>query len=325
MLLVQRFLKKGKPVTKGAVTDTHPFSFLRKNGYVCAQKRTNNLLTKSEYMPNASLIISVYNNVPFLNAVLRSVNEQTWNDFEIIISEDGEHQEMRDFLNSFAFVHTWKHVHQEDLGWRKNKALNQAIQASNTDYLVFIDGDCVLHPRFMEMHLKMAKEGCVLGGKRLKLNKQLTREFLDGSRTHRNLGSFLTKNIFQIRNLHIRYPEESFFIAPEGFFGFLIRFRKIKELRGCNMSFYKKDLLNLNGFDEDYIKPAIGEDADPSWRLKKAGLKLRSVRNLAVVYHLHHDEVWSEQNENARLMQEKMEKGQFKCLNGILKLTDSSK
>lgn len=272
-------------------------------------------------MPKASLIISVYNNVPFLEAVLRSVNEQTWNDFEIIISEDGEHQEMREFLNSFAFVHTWKHVHQEDLGWRKNKALNNAIQASSTDYLVFIDGDCVLHPRFMEMHLKMSKKGCVLGGKRLKLNEPLTLAFMDGSCTHRNIGNCLIKNILNVRNLHLRYLEESVFIAPGSLFSFLILFRKIKELRGCNMSFFKKDLMYLNGFDEDYIKPAIGEDADPSWRLKRAGFKMRSVRNLAVVYHLHHEEVWNEQNENIKMMQEKMEKDHFICLNGIQKIT----
>lgn len=276
-------------------------------------------------MPKASLIISVYNNVPFLNAVLRSVNEQTWNDFEIIISEDGEHPEMRTFLNGFSFLHSWKHVHQEDLGWRKNKALNNAIKASSTDYLVFIDGDCVLHPRFMEMHLKLAKEGCVLGGKRLKLNEQLTQEFLNGDRMHQNLGNYLIRNIFHMRKLHIRFPEESFFVSPNHFFRFLLFFRKIKELRGCNMSFFKKDLLLLNGFDEDYIKPAIGEDADPTWRLKLAGYQLRSVRNRAVVYHLDHEEVWNEQNENSKLMQEKMEMGHYKCLNGIIKFTESTK
>jgi len=271
-------------------------------------------------MPKASLIISVYNNIPFLKAVLHSVNEQTWNDFEIIISEDGEHQEMREFLNRFPFVHPWQHLHQEDLGWRKNKALNNAIQASNSDYLVFIDGDCVLHPCFMEMHMRMAKEGYILGGKRLKLNEPLTKEFLEGKRSYRDIGSYLIKNAFRVRLLNIRFPEEAFVCSPNGLFGILPRIRKIKELRGCNMSFYKKDIIILNGFDEDYLRPAIGEDADPTWRFKLAGYKLRSVRNLAVVYHLNHDEVWSEQNENARMMHEKQENGHFKCLNGIQKI-----
>lgn len=270
-------------------------------------------------MPKASLIVSVYDNVPFLKAVLRSVNEQTWNDFEIIISEDGEHPEMREFLELFPFLHPWQHLHQEDLGWRKNRALNRAILASNTDYLVFIDGDCVLHPRFMEMHVRKAKPGCVLGGKRLKLNDELTRGFLDEDLTYRDLSKYLLTNIFSLRKLRVRFPEESVFVAPESLLRYLLHFRKIKELRGCNMSFFKQDLLDLNGFDEDYIKPAIGEDADPTWRLNGIGLQLRSVRNLAVLYHLNHDEVWNEQDENVKLMLEKREKSLYRCINGINK------
>lgn len=304
------------------IPSEYEFLYLRKNAYVCALKKFDTFVTKPVSMPKASLIISVYNNIPFLNAVLHSVNEQTWNDFEIIISEDGEHQEMGEFLSRFPFVHPWQHLHQKDLGWRKNKALNKAIQAAKSDYLIFIDGDCVLHPCFMEMHMRRSKEGYILGGKRLKLNEALSKEFLEGKRSYRNIGSYLMKNVFRVRQLNIRFPEEAYVCSPDGLFGILPRIRKIKELRGCNMSFYKKDILILNGFDEDYIKPAIGEDADLTWRFKMADFKLRSVRNLAVVYHLYHHEVWSEQNENVSMMNEKQKKGRVQCLNGIKKLND---
>lgn len=50
----------------------------------------------------ASLIISVYKNTKFLNVVLESLRYQTENDFEIIISEDGDSDEMRNFLISNA-------------------------------------------------------------------------------------------------------------------------------------------------------------------------------------------------------------------------------
>jgi glycosyltransferase involved in cell wall biosynthesis len=277
----------------------------------------NTSVMNSDSQPKASLIISVYNNIPFLEAVLDSVNHQTWNDFEIIVSEDGEHEDMRTFLNRFPFRHPWQHLHQEDDGWRKNKALNKAIQASHSDYLVFVDGDCVLHPRFMEMHHRMAKEGSILGGKRLKLNGALSKEFMEGKRTHRNIGLFLLKNLFRLHQMNIRFPEEAFFLSPTGITGLIVHMRKIKELRGCNMSFYKKDILLINGFDEDYIKPAIGEDADLTWRFRMAGFKLRSMRNLAVQYHLHHRENWNEQEDNAQMMARKKEKGLFYCLNGI--------
>jgi len=54
------------------------------------------------------------------------------------------------------------------------------------------------------------------------------------------------------------------------------------------MSFSKKAIIAINGFDEDYILPAIGEDIDLSWRFIQAGFKHKSVRNMAVQYHLHH-------------------------------------
>jgi len=276
-------------------------------------------------MPKASLIISVYNNIPFLNAVLHSVSEQTWNDFEIIISEDGEHEEMQAFLNRYPFKHSWQHLHQEDVGWQKNKALNKAILAAKSDYLVFIDGDCVVHPKFMEMHLRMAKEGYILGGKRLKLNNALSKALLNGERTYGDIGLYVWKNLLRLHTLGIRFPEEAFVISSNGILVQLARLRKIRELRGCNMSFFKKDILLINGFDQDYCKPAIGEDADITWRFKLAGFKLRSVRNLAVVYHLYHPEIWNEQNENAKLMKEKQKQGDYLCLNGIKTLHQLTK
>jgi len=275
------------------------------------------LLMKTISLPKASLIISVYKNIPFLNAVLLSVNEQSWNDFEIIISEDGEYQEMQDFLGHFPFKHNWQHLHQEDVGWRKNKALNKAILAAKSEYLVFVDGDCILHPKFMEMHYRLSREGYILGGKRLKLNTSLTQEFLEGVKTYQDIDNYLVRNLFKIKRLGIRFPEESFFISIKGLFGPLARFRKIKELRGCNMSFYKNDILSINGFDEDYLKPAIGEDVDITWRFRMAGFKFRSVRNLAVVYHLYHREIWNDQIENSKMMNKKQKDGHYYCLNGI--------
>jgi glycosyltransferase involved in cell wall biosynthesis len=280
------------------------------------QKKSMNVAPQ----PKASLIISIYNNIPFLEAVLHSVNNQTWNDFDLVISEDGEHEAVHQFINSFPFKHPWQHLHQRDIGWRKNIALNQAIQAAQSDYLVFIDGDCILHHRFMEMHHRMAKQGHILGGKRLKLNDALSKDFLEGIQTDRTIESFLLKNIFRLSKMGLRFPEEGFFFSPSGWMKPIVRLRKIKELRGCNMSFYKKDILSINGFDEDYLKPAIGEDADLTWRFLMAGYKLKSVRNLAVQYHLSHPENWNEQKENLRLMRDKQKKQLYRCLNGICKL-----
>ena len=93
----------------------------------------------------ATLIISVYKNVPFLKTVLDTLHYQTVKDFEIIISEDGEDEAMKNFIKQYPFEQKYKHITQKDEGWRKNTCLNNAIKASQEDWLIFIDGDCVLH------------------------------------------------------------------------------------------------------------------------------------------------------------------------------------
>ncbi len=269
----------------------------------------------------ASLIVSIYDNLPFLMAVLETLQRQTCSAFEIIISEDGEHPHIEEFLRHFPFKQPWKHLTQPDLGWRKNKALNRAVEASSTNYLIFIDGDCLLHPRFVEMHVSYATKGYVLGGKRLKLDPSTTQLLLDGTLSLNQLFAYCLKRLPSLQKNGLRFLEEGLFLSPNRFLGFLTKCRTIKELRGCNMSFFKSDLLDVNGFDEDYTLPAVGEDADITWRFLKKGLRLISLRNLAVEYHLYHREVWDQQNENLLLMKQKMEVGLYRCENGIVKST----
>ena len=92
------------------------------------------------------------------------------------------------------------------------------------------------------------------------------------------------------------------------------------QLKGCNMSCSKKAIYAINGFDEDYIRPAIGEDIDLTWRFEKAGYRLKSVRNLAVQYHLYHKENWIDQSENIKEMEEKKARNEYICKNGIDKI-----
>lgn len=269
--------------------------------------------------PKATLIISVYNNINFLEVVLDSVTAQTFKDFEIIISEDAEHEHMKAFLGNYAFKNPWQHLTQADSGWRKNRALNRAILSAKADYLVFIDGDCVLHPRFMENHLHLAKENLVLGGKRLKLNEKATVLFLNRSLKPSDINPYLFFNLPHLRKDGFRYLEEGFYINPHGILGCIPKVRTLKNITGCNMSFSKKSIMSINGFDEDYTLPAIGEDIDLIWRFLKAGYHLGSVRNLAVQYHLHHKENWVNQDLNIKILKEKQKKGDFRCRNGIEK------
>src|ERR1035437_3306622 len=199
----------------------------------------------------ASLIIAIYNNTRFRKTVLYSIHYQTEKDLEIIIAEDGESPVVKVFLEEYPFEQPWQHVTQPDMGWQKNKAMNMAIRTAKADWLIFIDGDCVLHHRFVEMHLRYSDENHVLAGKRVKLDKSSSGFILENSSNIRFLQRHLLNKLIFGKGL-IRYIEEGFFISPDGILGFIPRVRTLNHLTGSNMSFSKKAIYSINGFDEDY-------------------------------------------------------------------------
>lgn len=255
----------------------------------------------------ASLIISVYKDKETLLAILRSLEKQTEQDFEVIISEDGEDEKMAALVASYKWRWPMQHLTQADEGWRKERALNQAVVAAKSDWLVFIDGDCVLHPRFMEYHIRYQQRGVMLAGKRVKLNADLS------ERCKREEKIAFLLYLFWRRGC--RYVEEAFYCGLAQWLR-----RPVKHLVGSNMSMSREDLLAINGFDENYTRPATGEDYDIEWRMMANGCTIVSLRNLAVQYHMYHPENWSEQSANVAYCREKQQRNEVYCPNGIRKV-----
>lgn len=255
----------------------------------------------------ATLIISIYKNTRALKAVLDSLKAQTEQDIELILSEDGEDPQMASFIASYDFPWPMLHLTQADQGWRKELALNRAVVAAKNDWLIFIDGDCVLHPRFIEWHCRYQQRGVMLAGKRIKLSPSLSERYLRGEKI------CFFPYLFAHRGC--RYVEEAFYCS-------LARYlrRPVKHLVGSNMSMSRTDLIDINGFDENYTLPATGEDYDIEWRMIANGCKIVSLRNLAVQYHLYHKENWSNHDENSRYCTRQQGKNEYICTNGIHKL-----
>ncbi|TCK85629.1 glycosyltransferase [Albibacterium bauzanense] len=264
-----------------------------------------------------SLIISVYKNIKDLKVILDNLHYQTHLPDEIIISEDGNSSEMKLFIENYSIDIPLVHLSQEDKGWQKNKALNNAIIKAKYEYLIFIDGDCVLHTKFIQNHLLLSNPQHILAGKRVKLGPTYSEKL-----SNIKLPEFQKKIIPEARKLlkdNATFYEEAIYIPLNPLTKIIIQKLGISSIKGCNFSCYKTAILAINGFDEDYIKPAIGEDHDLVWRFEGLGYKIVSIKHFAVQYHLYHKENWSSQEENLILLKQKQKAKTFICLNGIKK------
>ena len=118
-----------------------------------------------------SVIITTYNAEEWLRKVLLGYSVQTETDFEIVIADDGSTSKTAELIKSFEskFKHPIIHIWQEDNGFQKPKILNKAILASNADYLLFTDGDCIPREDFVTTHLNYKEEGYFLSGGYFKL------------------------------------------------------------------------------------------------------------------------------------------------------------
>lgn len=240
--------------------------------------------------PKASIIISVYNRFDFLQLVLAGLEMQTDQNFEVIISDDGSGEAFVQQLKSLMqcsplqLRHNW---HPDD-GFRKNQILNSSIRLSQGTHIIFLDGDCIPHPKFVEEHLTLGGPGICLAGRRIdisaRLTKQLTPELIRKGILQRattmlsQFNDFLWRRTFHFMN--------GFYVTSP----LLRRYfnRKERGLLGANFSVMKADLVAINGFDERYTAPTFGEDSDIEFRLRLNSIKVSPVLNIAVVYHCHH-------------------------------------
>ncbi|MCK9480840.1 MAG: glycosyltransferase [Bacteroidia bacterium] len=224
------------------------------------------------------MIISVYKNMDALELILQSLaNQQLEGSFEVIIAEDNDSPQMRERVVEWKsqFPFSLLHVSHADRGFRKCVILNQAVLASNAPYLIFVDGDCICHPKFIAAHLKYQQGKCVVYGRRAMLSKKFT-EYLYKTRKMPPY-SFVKLWLSGCSRLDaaLYLP----LVKPENKKGFW----------GHNWSIQKTDLMMVHGFDEQYTQPGIGEDTDIEWRLEQFGVKFLRVKNLAVQYHLWHN------------------------------------
>ncbi len=227
-----------------------------------------------------TLIITTYNWHEALELCLKSVFNQTIKPNEIIIADDGSTNQTKILIqelskNDIKIIHSW----QPDNGFRAARSRNLAISKSTCEYIICIDGDMILDENFMQDHMDCKKEGFYIQGSRVLLSPELTQDTL-------NKKEFKVPSIFSKKiknNLNgIRNKLLSFLVCSKST-------RKHKGVKSCNFSFYKKDFLQVNGFNEKFTSWGR-EDSEFIERLYNIGIKRKNLKFAGIQYHLYHKE-----------------------------------
>ncbi|WP_114689910.1 glycosyltransferase family 2 protein [Polynucleobacter necessarius] len=252
-----------------------------------------------------SILLATYNWPQALKLCLESLATQTDQKFEVIIADDGSTQNTKEVINTFRDLHSIAitHLWQEDQGFRKTQILNKAIAAAHGDYLVFLDGDCIVQPDFVARHRQLAQKGYLVTGSRVLLNESLTKELLawphwDFVRFSANLiNKRLSGGINKYWPLKIKLGN----VAWRDYKQFVWR-----RIKGCNLACWKVDAAAINGFDETMTGWGH-EDADFVFRLQHNGIRRKSGSLSTEVLHLFH-KINDQSNaaENTRRVREKI-------------------
>ena len=265
--------------------------------------------------PAASLLVNVYNMVDSLRIVSEGLLHQSAVDFEIVFCDDGSTDGSEACIAEFATRSPVpvRHVWQENRGYRRSKILNRGIRESRGRVIIVTDGDCIPHRHFVRDHLEQSQSGRYLAGRRLDLGEEFSsallpaevaRGFFDRPRLKLLLSDSKRRNrCFRVRSGPLRR---------------LMKMEELDHLKGCNFSALRRDFEAINGFDEDY--QGYGrEDTDVEIRFRNLGLEIKSLKGLALQFHIWHPTREFSPANDERL-DEVRRSGRSRCEKGLARL-----
>lgn len=256
---------------------------------------------------SVSLIVTTYNWPQALALTFASIEGQSQLPDEIIVADDGSG------TDTAQVVAEWKqrlrcmvrHSWQQDEGYRLSRSRNRAIALSKGDYLVLVDGDMILHSRFIEDHVRCARADCFIQGARPRLSQSLTARLLNGERAHL---SVFTPGI-EHRAYALRNPLLSHLTSRARF--------SLGGIQGCNQSFWREHVTQVNGYDERF-EGWGPEDREFATRLMHLGLKRNYIRHRAIAFHLYHSSrAPTGDNPYDALLQETQQNRSTRCARGL--------
>jgi glycosyltransferase involved in cell wall biosynthesis len=227
--------------------------------------------------PTVALIISTYDMANYLGRILQAISAQDSQPDEVLLADDGSGEETRNVFQAWGAKQSFRteHIRQTHDGFRKSRILNQAIARAKSDYLIFLDGDTLPHPRFISDHRRLSRPGHSVQGHRALVRHRASRSFGMGEFATDRSQAFWGGQLKSWKSV-FRWP------AP------LRKVRKdLAGVRGNNMAIWRQDIIKVNGYNEEFVGWGR-EDSELMLRLLKSGVARLDVRGWALCYHLWH-------------------------------------
>lgn len=227
-----------------------------------------------------ALAITSHERPDALAAVFASVERLRVLPDEVLVADDGSGPATQSVIAAFIARSRVpaRLVSQPHQGFRAARLRNLAIAATSCDYLVFVDGDMVLHPEFIADHRRIARAGCFTQGVRMLVDVQRSREL---ERNRAPVPSPFGRGPEGLRRLYLVHSPWLSAATRTAANAFIA-------IKSCNQGFWRADLLRVNGFDEDFVGWGP-EDKELCARLEHAGVRRQTLLFGGIACHLHHE------------------------------------
>jgi glycosyltransferase involved in cell wall biosynthesis len=275
-----------------------------------------------------SVVVVTYEWPQALEVVLRALFEQDDPAFEVVVADDGSGPETAAVVTRWQEIvgEQLRYVRQSDEGWRQGRNRNLGALEARGEYLVFLDGDCLVRRGFLRSVRRGALPGWFLAGKRLHLGERLSTRVLEGSApvwrwstarwllaprelvgSHREAGR--PGLLIPLRDRRRPWRAgHSDFVPPFAAYGYFF---------GVS----RDDFERANGFDMRYESWG-GEDEDLAVRLRGLGLRCGWPGPEATLLHLWHPPRKGQMPSNRPLVQETEEAGHTEAPVGLRELRE---
>lgn len=230
---------------------------------------------------DVSILVTTFRRPRHLALVLASIALQRLGRarLEVVVSDDGSDDGTAELVRDVAAGYPFplRFTSQPHQGFRLARVRNEAARLARGEYLLFLDGDCIIPPHHVAAHLDRRRRGTVLAGYCARLTEEGCRTLAPDRLAAVDLPSLAPP---AERRLLARRLRKARWHAA-------IRHPTKPRLAGGDFGVWRDDFVAVNGFDERYVGWGQ-EDDDLGLRLRALGLRLEPIIDRTASLHVWH-------------------------------------